>query len=374
MEVYVRPFLPVALSLGLLVISCNGSDPGGGVSTAGTEAPAAAADSQLSVVDTIGVELGDSVRMFGTIGTVCYTTRGDIAVGDVGQMRLRLFSPAGEHLASGGRRGEGPGEFAAPGGLYPVPGGGVAVPDRMGGKIIYYDSTLSLDHEWKGFEGRPPAEMVQLPDGAIVGTEIDFDRSSGRLINRLCRWEAGGSSPSLTYLERSADFNRQNPRQAWHETAIYFAAFEDGRVVSTPESREECVITCWSAEGEMEWRVDRPFERTPRPEEDIAWEREMIRRRITRRGGDASFADRMEIPQWSEAVIDMQVVEGRIWVRRGGSAVPFYEVLDSEGNLLFTCSVPELPHGSGVEVYVSSHGVLAYESNPPDYYKVYLLR
>ncbi len=355
------------------VLSCDGDGGGEGGSNASSGEAAASADSQLVVVDTIGVELGDSVRMFGTVGAVCYTTAGDIVVGDVGQMRLRMFSPAGEYLASGGRRGEGPGEFAAPGGVYPVDGGGVAMPDRMGGKIIYYDSTLSLDHEWKGFEDRPPAEMVQLPGGAIVGTEVDFDRRNGRLVNRLCRWEAGASAPSLTYLERSADFNRQNPRQAWHETAIYFAAFDDGRVVSTPESREECVITCWSPGGEMEWRVDRPFRRTPRPQEDIEWEREMIRRQMTRRGGDASFADQVEIPQWSEAVIDMQVVEERIWVRRGGSTVPFYEVLDGEGGLLFTCSVPGLPYGSGVEVYVSSHGVLAYESNPMDYYKVYLL-
>lgn len=369
-----RHFIAVALLAGMVaVLSCDGGGGGEGGSTASSGEAAASADSQLAVVGTIGVELGDSVRMFGTIGAVCYTTDGNIVVGDVGQMRLRMFSPAGEYLASGGRRGEGPGEFAAPGGVYPVAGGGIAVPDHMGGKIIYYDSTLSLDREWKSFENRPPAEMVQLPGGPIVGTEVDFDRRNGRLVNRLCRWEAGASAPSVTYLERSADFNRQNPRQAWHETAIYFAAFEDGRVVSTPESREECMITCWSAEGEMEWRVDRPFERTLRPEEDIEWEREMIRRQMTRRGGDASFADRVEIPQWSEAVIDMQVVEGRIWVRRGGSAVPFYEVLDSEGNLLFTCSVPGLPYGSGVEVYVSSHGVLAYESNPLDYYKVYLL-
>jgi len=370
----VRHIIAIALLAGMgAVLSCDGGGEDEGGSTASNGEAAATADSQLTVVDTIGVELGDSVLMFGTIGAVCHTTGGNIMVGDVGQMRLRMFSPAGEYLASGGRRGEGPGEFASPGGLYPVPGGGVAVPDRMGGKIIYYDSTLSFDREWKGFEDRPPAEMAQLPGGAIVGTEVDFDRRNGRLVNRLCRWEAGASAPSVTYLERSADFSRQNPRQAWHETAIYFAAFEDGRVVSTPESREDCVITCWSAGGDTEWRVERPFERTPRPEEDMEWEREMIRRQITRRGGDASFADQVEIPQWSEAVIDIQVVEGRIWVRRGGSAVPFYEVLDGEGGLLFTCSVPELPYGSGVEVRVSSHGALAYESNPMDYYKVYLL-
>ncbi len=360
--------------VGIFALSCGGTEAENGtVSAEGAGERHSSADSQLTVVDTIGVELGDSVRMFGTVGAVCYSTEGNLLVGDVGKMRIRMFSPSGEHLHSGGRRGEGPGEFAGPGGLYPTPGGGVAVPDRMGGKIIYYDSTLSLQREWKGFAGRPPAEMVQLPGGSIVGTEIDFDRQEGRLVNRLCRWEPGAAEPSVTYLERSADFNRENPRQAWHETAIYFAAFDDGRVVSTPESRQECVITCWSPEGEMEWRVERPFERVRRPEEDMAWEREMLRRQMTRRGGDASFADQVEIPQWSEAVIDMQVVDGRIWVRRGGSAVPFYEVLDGRGGLLYTCSVPELPYGSGVEIHVSTHGVLAYQSNPMDYYKVYLL-
>jgi hypothetical protein len=353
------------------VLASCGGEPSEGAE--GVEGSSRAADSTLSVVDTIGVELGDSVRMFGTLGAVCYTTGGNIVVADIGQMRIRMFSADGVHLASGGRRGEGPGELSTPSGVFAVPGGGVAVPDRMGGKIVYYDSTLALDHEWTGFEGRPPGQLVPLPDGAIVGTEIDFDRREGRMRNSLCRWEAGAAAPSVTYMERTADFDHRNPRQAWHDTAIYFAVFEDGRVVSTPESREECVITCRSPGGELLWEVERPFERTPRPEEDIMWEREMIRRRIVRRGGDASFADQVEVPEWSEAVVDLQVVDGRIWVRRGGTAVPRYEVLDESGRLLFTCSVPELPYGSGVTLHASEHGVLAFESNPMDYYKVYLL-
>ncbi|MFO7949154.1 MAG: hypothetical protein R6U36_02165, partial [Candidatus Fermentibacteraceae bacterium] len=66
------------------VLSCDGDGGGEGGSNASSGEAAASADSQLVVVDTIGVELGDSVRMFGTVGAVCYTTAGDIVVGDVG--------------------------------------------------------------------------------------------------------------------------------------------------------------------------------------------------------------------------------------------------------------------------------------------------
>ena len=364
-------FVASAVTALLGLAACNGG--GGRGDAASLEQRAMDADSQLVPVDSIGVELGDSTLMFGTVGAVCRTSSGRIAVADVGQMRIRLFSRDGRYLYSGGRRGEGPGEFSMPGGVFPTPDGGIAVPDRMGGKIIYFDSTLSLQREWNNFSGRPPGTMTALPDGGMVGTEIDFDRANGSLSNSLCLWPADSAQPSVTYMERSAPFSRENPRQAWHETAIYFAAFPDGRVVASPESREECLITCWNADGERLWEVERPFQRVPRPQEDIMWEREMIRRQITRRGGDASFADQVEIPQWAEAVIDLQVVDNRIWVRRGGSAVPFYEVLDEDGNLLKTCSVPRLPYGSGVVVHISSHGTLAYQSDPLDYYKVYLL-
>jgi hypothetical protein len=332
-------------------------------------------DVTLVPVDSIGQEMGDSNYVFGMINTADFTSDGNLVVGDLLRMKILMYSPEGEFLYSGGSQGEGPGQFGSPTGMFPTPDGGVAVSDRNGSKIIFYDSCLHLKRELGGFLPNPPNQLALLDDGAVVGTMLSFNRAGGDIANALQRWEHGETEPSVTYRETSGEIVPGNFQKTFQQVAMDFDAFSDGRVVVCPASTEEYVLECYDPQGELLWRKDLPFERRKVPEEELELQRELMRQNLRRSGRNPEAADHMELEEWALAVVDLQVVaDEEIWVRRGHTVVPLFDVFDDQGELQYTCTVPDLPYGRGVGFALSEHGFLAYLAQPEDYAKLYILQ
>jgi hypothetical protein len=323
--------------------------------------------------DTIGIELGDTCYTFGMIGAAEYLSTGNIAVGDVSAMRIRIYSPDGTFLRSGGREGEGPGEFAYPSGAWPAPGGGIAVGDAMGGKVIFYNSFLELDHEVTGFIPSTPQIVSVLGDRAMVGSSFSFDQETMEVVNNLQRWEDGESEASVTYMTRSGVFDQNDPMAIFEDLAINACALPDGRVVAIPLSSEEYMLTCFHPDGEVDWVKEMPFERSRRDEEVIETDRMLMRSTMERYGESGAMVDDIPIPEWSHAVLSLQTDGTRLWARRDGTMIPRYDVFDFDGSLLFHCEVPDLPFAAGVMIRFSPFGALAFEADPADYSRVILL-
>jgi hypothetical protein len=363
------PGLSLILIL-VFVIGCTGGD-------SNPESVSSEESTLLSIlvpVDSIGIEMGDSNYVFGVIRAADFTTAGNVVIGDISTMKMSMFSPGGEYICSGGRQGEGPGEYAAPSGITPSPGGGIMVTDMMGGKFIFYDSLLVFSHELSGFISNPPNSPVILDDGHIVGTRFIFNNEEGNLSNSLHRWEPGETEPKLTYFSIRGEFNQQNPQEIFHSTAINFCALPDGRVISSPMSTEEYIITCYTTEGEIDWEIQRSFERTRRSDEEIEIEREMMRAAMRRNGRDPAYVDQIEFHVWADAVTDLRTDGERIWARRGGVLVPLFDIYSTEGEYLYSCNAPDLPYGSSIAFRISPQGILAYLANPENYSKIYILK
>jgi len=60
----------------------------------------------------LGTALGDGPDVFGEVAAIGVSPTGLIHVIDGHSQEIRVFTPAGEHVRSFGRRGGGPGEFA----------------------------------------------------------------------------------------------------------------------------------------------------------------------------------------------------------------------------------------------------------------------
>jgi hypothetical protein len=359
--------IPVLLLAFLLVSGCSSEPVGPG--------PGIQAHS-LVPYDSIGIRSGDPDYVFGMPRAVEFTTAGNIVVGDIATMKLMMYSPEGVFMRSGGARGEGPGEFAAPAGVSPAPGGGVMVSDVMGGKIIIYDSLLECAREISGFSPYPPERPLMLDDGSLVGTRPVFHRDAGTMVTSLARWEPGQVEPSLVYMERFSEFDQEDPRRVFRETGIIYCAQPDGKVLCSPLSTERYEITCFSAAGELLWEISPPFERHMRSQGDMDMELEMMRAAIQRNGGDPSVADRMPVNRWASAVTGMYSQIDRIWIRRGGELEPLFDVFSPEGEFMYSCRVPSLPYGSGVGFAISpcSSTILAYLADPRDYSRIWMLR
>lgn len=327
----------------------------------------------LVTVDSIGIETGDSNYVFGMIREVEYISNGNIAIGDVQTFRISVFSPNGEFLRSGGRRGEGPGEYTGPTGFEPTSNGGIAISDAMAGKIIFLDSTLSLDHEVIGFSPSPPEQIVILPDGAIIGKCREFETGTGRIGHSVYRWEPGSTEESVTYYSHFADFDPDNIRKSFQATQVDLAASPDGRVFISPLSTEEYRILCYSPEGELIHTIERPWNPVERSEEDINREMEMMRQVMERQGRGGMIENWKPEPYYF-SIHDLEIVgESQLWVQRGFEETAFFDVYSLEGEMLFTCCAEEFLYPVEVKVGVSEHGGFAYYANPESYPKVYIL-
>lgn len=95
-----RRALPLVV---ILAVSCGG--------TAETQTDASEDVRYLVVVDSIGVETGDSCYTFDGIEGVEYCPDGNIAVLDCVRAGLMVYSPDGRYLRRIGQRGNGPGEL-----------------------------------------------------------------------------------------------------------------------------------------------------------------------------------------------------------------------------------------------------------------------
>ena len=65
----------------------------------------------LRVIDSLGVEIGDTTEMFGDINGVCFTSDSTFVVFDRSYQHLRLFQTDGQHLATDSYLGDGPLEY-----------------------------------------------------------------------------------------------------------------------------------------------------------------------------------------------------------------------------------------------------------------------
>lgn len=80
---------------------------------------------------TVGVLDGAPEYLLDRVVGVATRSGGDIAVADLGSSRIRWFDPSGRFVSEFGSKGEGPGEFRQPLGLYVFAEDSIAVLDRL---------------------------------------------------------------------------------------------------------------------------------------------------------------------------------------------------------------------------------------------------
>lgn len=81
----------------------------------------------------IGTVSGGGPTMLADVGSAAFSSGGRIAVGDSRADRIQVFDSLGDHVATSGRPGEGPGEFADLGRVY----------DHLGDSVAAFDFGLA---------------------------------------------------------------------------------------------------------------------------------------------------------------------------------------------------------------------------------------
>lgn len=121
----------------------------------------------------IGTVDGDEAYQLYSVRDASRLDDGRIVVVNAGTRDVRVYGPAGRHLATLGGEGDGPGEFAAPSSVVPWAGDTIAVYDSRHRRISLFSAAA-------GFERAitlPPVDLDGFENGAL-----EFRSADGALV------------------------------------------------------------------------------------------------------------------------------------------------------------------------------------------------
>jgi len=332
------------------------------------------ADYYLTLIDSIGIELGDSNYVFGVINSAKFDPDGNIFVVDTQRAAVLFYSPEGEFIRQVGRSGSGPGEFIMPSDADFLEDGRFIVTNNGAMMLTIFDEGFNHLYDLKDFFPSPPMAINAVEGNRIVGMKPDWEQNEEGMFMgfTVACWNDSGTV-TATYHSSMSPFDPTDLSSMLNDLCI-FGASGDGRVFTASLSSEEYVVTAWSPDAEELFTIERDFERVPKTSEEIDRETEIVNSRMVQNGMPPEMAH-WEPDPYRNMVGSIQVDSfDRIWVGRGTVLSPYYDVYDIEGSALFTVAVdPDLGFNEYVGIVVGDEGFLAFNPNPEDYPRLYTL-
>jgi hypothetical protein len=329
----------------------------------------------LVKTDSIGIDMGDSNYVFGTIIDATCLTDGRIAILDMSRKKVLLYSEDGTFISQTGSSGNGPGEFLLPFSIAALSDGGFAVSDIHAGKVVFFDSTGSFERELSGFYPMAPMRIETGADGSIIGKRINyfFDDDAGRVLSgaEYCVW-SDSTNPDIVFLENYTD------HQSEDRTSYNFTSSVNGMFFCCPSSKDEYLVTGFNPDGETAFRTEIPWSATSMTQEEIDAARPGIV--VPGPGSESTVTDLNS--DWKPDSIRNAAFpvgvdgENRLWVKsgRGETASPVFDLFDlTDGSILFSIetSLPAIARYWSMKV--NCNGILGWDHNPDDHCRIYVL-
>lgn len=329
----------------------------------------------ISVTDSIGVELGDSNYVFGQIAAVDWTPDGSIAVLDLKRCVILIYDSEGNYQRTIGHPGSGPGEFLLPSAMtFRESDGSLAVADAMAAKIQLFDSTGAPTGQIEGFFPTVPIQIMAVDSASIVGMKPEFEQNEDGMFMGflLARWEGTDIEPSVVYRSEMSPFDPTNIAESMK--GLFFSdVAADGRVFLAPMSSEEYLVEGYEPDGTLFLTIERPYDPVPKTEEEIAEETAFVEERMTASGTPPEMIAWEPEPFKASIGSIMVAPDDRIWVRRGWVNEVVFDVFDLGGNLVETVTVDYPGDTEYWSVTAGEEGFLAFDSNPDNWSRVFML-
>jgi len=224
-------------------------------------------DVQLEEIWRAGGE--DDEIFFGSIGAVQLGVDGRFHILDTQQSCVQVYSPDGEHLATLGREGDGPGEVRRPGGMFLLEDGRIALLQSFPGRIVFLDAGGNPAGEatYQGPGQEQGAFCVLnagqgLPGGELLllGIRMSFGGTVSDQTFFLSRCDGAGKEKvqyqSKGYQINYADFRLDEGKMdfLWNR----FAVGPQGRVYTAPE-RNQYLVRVLAPDGSVEREFTRAY-------------------------------------------------------------------------------------------------------------------
>ena len=339
------------------------------------ELPSEEHDIQLSIRDTIGVEMGDPNYVFGAIVDATFLPDGRIAVLDVLNNRVSLYDQYGKFIDCFGSAGNGPGEFAEPSSFTVVENNGFAVADNMHGTVLYFDSNYVYEREITGFSNSPYSIRHGLGE-SVIGMQFDYKMEGSSLFlgTRICTWE-DTTDPVKVYT--SEYVIHDDSRKGFLPTFVFDTDY-DGNVVSALHSETEFRAVIQNSIADTLFIIDEPWVRRAKTTAEITYEH--MRYRFDTPGFSETdrraIADAWEPNPYSLAISDVRVdTSNRIWLKTNipENPSPAFRVYNMTGMYLGEAITDFGPDANNWTFVFRDSLALAFDSNSDKYPMLFIM-
>ncbi len=335
----------------------------------------------VSPRDTIGVLMGDSNSVFGTIADAVTLDGGTIAILDEAKGCARLFTPQGQFIRQISRSGSGPGELLRPGGMVRLSDNSIGILDHASGLHRFSPEGNYLDLTTDFLGRNVPQWAWGVNDMGYVGAITAMEPVEENMVASFIigRWDQG-SEPSVEYFRNSFNFDPLRMDEFLRNSffSASFAASADGMVFVAPTSSETYEIMVYEPDGSLYSTISRKMPRIQKSPEELAEETAMITAILKERGIPEDHI--MYEPDPYRWLIQPQGLgvdgEERVWVRNGASEQVVMDVYDPSGEHLAVVRIQGVTEPGTMDflnVKVQPHAILIYSLQDPEYPRLYVL-
>ncbi len=328
----------------------------------------------LYIADSIGIEMGDSNYVFGSISDFDYAPDGRILILDGIQCCIFVYSQSGEFIERIGRTGSGPGEMQFPSLLEVLGDGTICVKDKPFWYV--YDSEgvfISSIHLGRSV----PMSMVSAGTENIVGIRNRMNiLETGELqvIKNIALWN--GIIPDTietVYFEQEFLLNLEDTPNNVLKMDLFSAtaAAGDDRVYVAPAPTDTPVIYCYRFDGSIADTLYLPYAEVPKSPHEIEAEKLLIELRIYQ-GAQRTMVWE---PLLNRPMIRCMGVDSldNLWIQRGTELSPTFDIFDNRGLFLYTACLPDREDAYNWKFDISPGGIMAVPEDPEFYPLLYII-
>jgi hypothetical protein len=327
----------------------------------------------LEIVDSIGVEIGDSNYVFGSIREVDRGVNGEILVLDNIRNRIMVYSSEGVFLNQIGRYGSGPGEFSMPVFFEVLGNGSICVIDESGWQRFNPNG-----HFIERNQDRTGAmQMSSFGENQIVGILSDFCffDAGFEITKTVSLWtDSTPGQPELTFMTRVYTGEEREDLIRIDLLNQMLFTVGDNRVYIAPDPQNLPEVHIFNSAGDSLDTLLLDYPEIPRSEEEIEEEKVYIESLVDRSTAGQMQVDMTPYSNYPRIKSMGTDSSGNLWVQRGFESQPTFDVFNSENaEYMYTVHLPEVDNATDWVFNISDQGIIAYPQNPDMYYQVYVI-
>ncbi len=352
----------------LFVIACGGEQ-----TPVGIEEPAGPEIDTLIVTDSIGVLVGDSCYMFGSIIEAEILPDGNVILFDRLTGFISTFDGNGDFVSSFGGIGEAPGEFTFPGAMTVLGDGRIAVFDWMGMEVCFFSS----EGEYLGSRSNPgfemPLTMAAAGDSCFVMYSCPTRQIEGtyKMGYELNIWEGTSEEPRATPFAHLFDFGQEE--YDFRPGYLAIAAGRNGHVYLHRMNSEEYLIEVLNLDGQpIDTIYSDPvllYSDNIEKYLDIP----IVTFMVQDENGDAQRLIG-ELPEYAPQVERLGVDSlCNLWAQRGTAPGMIWDVFSPDGEKIREVYLTTFPDTAMIHVEINEQGIVAWDLFPEDYPRLYRL-